>query len=102
MDSAESTGRFVMLIGGLSDADAQVRRSLLQAQGVTAIVRIGHIPGISTLWVEEEHRDLADTVLQIGEESEPPGPDQVCPSCGEVSPPNFGMCWSCSASFPEG
>ena len=90
-----------MLIGGLSDADAQVRRSLLRAQGVTAIVRIGHIPGISGLWVQEEDRDLAETVLQIGEESEVAGPDQVCPRCSETSPPNFGMCWSCSASFPE-
>lgn len=54
--------------------------------------------------LHDGHLELAARVLRefvhLGT-SEPP-PDQRCTRCGEVSPGNFELCWSCRAPFEEG
>lgn len=43
--------------------------------------------------------ELIDADLKLAARN--PGPDVVCPSCGERNPGNFAECFSCQTSLPE-
>jgi len=55
------------------------------------------------IWVndEDEMRALA-LLAELSQEQAAPGPDWVCPSCGERNEGQFSECWRCGAERPEG
>ena len=88
-------------------------RNLLEAQGISALVRndrlfgvLGEVPFMECwpqVWVLDDLQVEQARAL-IGEAlAEPAGnqPDWHCRSCGERIEGHFGLCWNCGADHPE-
>lgn len=84
----------------------------LRAEGIDCLLRndelstaLGEIPFVECypeLWVVDDEvwpraRLLLDKWLA---EAEEPGPDWLCPGCGERIEGQFEVCWKCGREFP--
>lgn len=93
-------------------ADAHLLRDLLEEDGLHAFIvneslssLAGELPFglvIPEVWVTDS-RDLflARAVLKeyLERKAEPEASDRSCSACGEESPGNFEVCWSCRRPF---
>ncbi len=66
---------------------------------------MGGIPMNETtpeLWIEDDSR--LEEALQIKKSwlapGATPGPDWICPKCGEKNEPQFTSCWKCGMAKP--
>lgn len=54
------------------------------------------------VWVDDEQELRALTVLaELKTRQANPGPDWVCPHCGERNEGQFSECWRCGTERPE-
>jgi hypothetical protein len=90
-------------------------RGLLEAEGIPAEVRGGHLQTIKRsphllesmepiVWIldlrqREAAQVVIDRYLRGGDEA-PAGPLWVCPACGEELEPQFDRCWNCGTGRP--
>ena len=90
--------------------DAHMLRGLLAQAGIEARVfnenaqgGMGEIPfthAYPEVWVMDE-RDLTRAAALVGQFDRPAAPAGAlrCPHCGEESPGNFQVCWSCGQAI---
>ncbi|HEY8946571.1 MAG TPA: DUF2007 domain-containing protein [Polyangiaceae bacterium] len=94
-------------------ADAQLLADRLESAGISVYIRNRELQGMLgelpfSLRPEVcllDERDLARAEVVRAEydriRATPiVGDDRRCPRCGEHSPPNFELCWSCREPFP--
>lgn len=104
-------------------ADAQVLRSVLEAESIPAVVRgVGSVPFIESglfrigsrpsVWVLDDGRLARALEIVHGYRTDPehaasaaaghqaPAAAWTCPSCGERLEQQFSDCWSCGAPRP--
>lgn len=95
-------------------ADAELLAHRLESCGISAFIRnrelqgmLGELPfslrpevclldarDLARAEVVKEQYQRNRTTPLIGEE-------RLCASCGELSPPNFELCWKCRAPFSD-
>lgn len=80
-------------------------QSLLDAEGIPTFVRNEPISGLNLLTslfvMNDEDHDRALTILKehFAADASLSGEEHPCPSCGELNPGNFEVCWSCGAEI---
>ncbi|APZ44029.1 DUF2007 domain-containing protein [Acidihalobacter ferrooxydans] len=83
-------------------------RNLLQQAGIDARLRnqyltggVGDLPVNECwpeVWVDDSDELRALSLLaELKAQTARPGPDWVCPQCGEVNEGQFSECWRCGA-----
>lgn len=96
-----------------SSQDAQLRKGILEGQGIRAFVAddvttmmlwyVGTALGGAKLQVARTDVARASQVLQVNELGIGTTSDraQLCPHCGAEVDAGFEVCWSCEGSMPE-
>lgn len=68
------------------------------AQGVVGEIPFTH--AYPEVWViRDEDYERGRTIVQSYEKTPPELGTVVCPTCGEVNPRNFQLCWHCEAGL---
>lgn len=93
----------------LNGAEAHLLRSILEAEGITAVVQgealrmgMGEVPftaAYPTVHVRDEDAAAAAAVVDqfLAERGRTPtGEPWLCPTCGEMIEPQFAQCWRCA------
>ena len=89
--------------------EAHLIRQQLESAGISAQVfnenaqgAIGELPVTDAwpdVWIVQNHQfRAARAVIERYEAS--PEEEQLCNSCGEISPGSFELCWHCHALLP--
>lgn len=87
--------------------------SVLEAEGIATIIRNKHLTmsGLTEIpipeffpalcVIDDEDYEPAMEIIRrhLTENSVGVEREVKCPSCGETSPGNFDLCWSCGAEF---
>jgi hypothetical protein len=102
------------LYSALDATDAQLLGDRLESAGIEFVIRNLHLQGAvgelpASIRPEVcivRPRDMAraeEVKAEFERNRRDPlvGPERRCLACGEMSPPNFELCWSCRAPFPE-
>lgn len=90
-------------------------QSMLESQGIQTFIRNRDLSGLAgeasimpELWptlcvVKDEDYDRAMQVIRdsVSENAERSDTEVACPTCDEMNPGNFDVCWSCGASLSE-
>jgi len=89
--------------------EAHILRGMLEQAGIEAMVfnehaqgGVGQLPVMDAwpeLWVAEADAQRAAAVLEEFQRSPLVVAARACARCGEDSPANFQVCWSCGEAF---
>jgi hypothetical protein len=93
-------------------AEAQLLRDRLTERGISAMVRNTHLQGALgelplsvrpevCVFDQRDYESARDCVKQMElAQKQITGPDVSCPTCKEMNPGNFEVCWSCGKDLP--
>ena len=103
MERAKMGESETVVFSSLNIAEVFLVRSLLTREGIESRIRrtflsplAGEIPmDDARIELMVSERDLARASELLEEAKQVDGPDRSCPSCGELNPPSFELCWAC-------
>ena len=100
-------GQLVKIYSADNVLEVGLMRSLLELNGIASELRnhhtsslLGEVPYTSTwpeLWANVESASQAQKLIGDAQKQDVSGADWSCPSCDELIPPNFELCWQCGA-----
>lgn len=98
------------LFSSLDSTDVQLRRAILEEEGIPTFVRNENLSQLTNAFaapfqaalcvVNDDDYERAALLLR-DLKNRVPGPDWACPQCKEMVPDSFDSCWNCQTTRSE-